>query len=80
MLFKLNSKIVVEKFYIVRQCNRILHGVNMPNNTLQVRVEFSGELLKRLEIIRKYYGIENATEVIRVLVNDKYKQLFPKEA
>jgi len=52
----------------------------MPNNTLQVRVEFSGELLKRFEIIRKYYGIENATEVIRVLVNDKYKQLFPKEA
>ena len=51
----------------------------MRDNTLQVRVKFGGELLKRLQIIKKYYGIENATEVIRVLVNDKYKQLFPNK-
>ena len=48
--------------------------------TLQVRVEFEGELLKKLQTIKGYYGVENATEVIRVLVNDKYKQLFPSEA
>lgn len=45
----------------------------------QVRVEFEGELLKRFEIIKKFYGLENNTEVIRVLLNEKYKQLFPKE-
>jgi hypothetical protein len=35
---------------------------------------------KRFEMIKKYYGLENATEVIRVLLYEKYKQLFPKEA
>lgn len=52
----------------------------MSNNTLQVRVEFEGDLLKKLSEIKKYYGLENATEVIRILVQDKHKQLFPKKA
>ena len=51
---------------------------HLTTDTLQVRVEFEGELLKKLNIVRKYYGLENATEVIRILVNDKYKQIFPK--
>jgi len=52
----------------------------MTNDTLQVRVEFEGELLKRLQTLKDYYALENATELIRVLVQEKYKQLFPKEA
>lgn len=47
----------------------------MTTETLQVRVEFKGDLLKKFEAIKKHYGLENATEVMRVLVHDKYKQL-----
>jgi hypothetical protein len=39
-----------------------------------------GQNAKRFELIKKYYGLENATEVIRVLLYEKFKQLFPKEA
>jgi hypothetical protein len=46
--------------------------------TSQVRVEMEGELQKRFEILKKYYGLENNTELVRVLINEKYKQLFPK--
>jgi hypothetical protein len=42
---------------------------------LQVRVVFEGELLKKLDDIKKHYGLENATEVIRLLVNEQHKQL-----
>jgi hypothetical protein len=52
----------------------------MTNSTSQVRVEFEGELQRRFEKLKKYYGLENGTEVVRLLVNDKYMQLFPKEA
>jgi hypothetical protein len=54
--------------------------MNKTSTTLQVRVEFEGELLKKFKAIMGYYGLENGTEAIRVLVNDKHKQLFPKEA
>jgi hypothetical protein len=41
---------------------------------------FEGEVAKRFDAVRKYYGLENNTEVIRILLYEKYKQLFPKEA
>jgi hypothetical protein len=47
--------------------------------TSQVRIEMEGELQRRFEILKKYFGLENNTEVVRVLINDKFKQLFPKE-
>jgi len=46
---------------------------------VNVRVEFEGGSLKRLDILKKYFGVENYTDLIRVLVNDKYRQIFPKE-
>jgi hypothetical protein len=47
--------------------------------TSQVRVELEGELQRRFVILKKYYGLENNTELVRILVNEKYKQAFPKE-
>ena len=44
-----------------------------------VRLELEGALLKRFEVLKKYYGLEDDDEVIRVLLYEKYKQLFPKE-
>jgi metal-responsive CopG/Arc/MetJ family transcriptional regulator len=41
---------------------------------------FEGELAKKFDVIKRYYGLENNTEVIRILLYEKYKQLFPKEA
>jgi hypothetical protein len=57
-------------------------GIRVAKESLgpQVRVEFEGELQKRFEILKKYYGLENNTELVRILINEKYKQLFPKEA
>jgi len=48
--------------------------------TMNVRVEFEGALLKKLDALKAYYGIENYTDLMRFLVSDKHKQLFPKEA
>jgi hypothetical protein len=47
---------------------------------MNVRVEFEGEILQRLDCLKAYYGVENYTDLIRILVNDKHRQLFPKEA
>jgi hypothetical protein len=54
--------------------------VKNEETTSQVRVELEGELQRRFGILKKYYGLENNTELVRVLINDKYKQMFPKEA
>jgi hypothetical protein len=48
--------------------------------TMNVRVEFEGNLLKKLNALKGYYGVENYTDLIRLLVSDKHKQIFPKEA
>lgn len=50
------------------------------DKTMNVRVEFEGTLLKKLDALKKYYGIENYTDLMRLLVQDKHRELFPKEA
>lgn len=40
---------------------------------------FEGELARKFDVIKRYYGLENNTEVVRILIHDKYKELFPKE-
>jgi len=52
--------------------------LDMICGTSEVRIE--GELLKRFEVVKKDLGLEDDTEVIRVLLNEKYEQLFPKKA
>ena len=52
----------------------------MTAETSQILVELEGEVKRRFDILKNYYGLKNKTEVVRTLVNEKYKQLFPKEA
>jgi hypothetical protein len=40
---------------------------------------FEGEGAKRFLEVKKFYGLENNTEIIRTLVSEKYNQLFPKK-
>ena len=47
---------------------------------LSFSMTMEDEVAKRFEAIKRHYGLENNTEVIRILLFEKYKQLFPKEA
>lgn len=41
----------------------------------QVRVVFEGELRKRFEAVKRYYGVERNADLIRMLVTLKYEDL-----
>ena len=56
------------------------HLLDIICGTSEVRVDIEGELLKEFEFVKKDLGLEDDAEVIRVLINKKYKQLFPKKA
>lgn len=43
--------------------------------TIQVRVLLEGELLEKVEAIRKYYGLVHYADLVRLLFNEKYNQL-----
>ena len=51
----------------------------MEGKTLNVRVEFEGDLLKKLDALKGYFGVQNYTDLIRLLVKDKHRLVFPKE-
>ena len=46
---------------------------------VQVRVELEGELLEKVDALRKYYGIQGYAELVRVLVNERYRKLNSAE-
>ena len=72
----------MEKAYILNLNNlELLRGIKLSEEPLNVRVEFKGETLQRFEAVKKYYGLEDNTEVLRILVNEKFKEVFgSKEA
>ncbi len=41
----------------------------------QVSVEVEGDLKRKVDALKNYYGIQSSAELIRVLVNEKAKQL-----
>jgi metal-responsive CopG/Arc/MetJ family transcriptional regulator len=41
----------------------------------QVSVELEGDLKRKIDALKNYYGIQSSAELIRVLVNEKAKQL-----
>jgi len=47
--------------------------------TINVRVEFRGEMKKKFEDVKRHLGMENSTDVLRFLVNEKYNEI-PKGA
>jgi hypothetical protein len=54
----------------------------MKNSATQVSTELEGDLKEKFEALKKYYGIHNDAELVKVLVNEKARQLnvCPMEA
>jgi hypothetical protein len=42
----------------------------------QVRLELDGPLLEHFKIVKENYGVKRNTDVLRLLVNDKYQEMF----
>ncbi|MCL5876695.1 MAG: hypothetical protein M1540_02660 [Candidatus Bathyarchaeota archaeon] len=49
--------------------------MNDKDNSGQVCVEFIGEFKEKFEALKKYYGIQNDAELVRVLINEKARHL-----
>jgi hypothetical protein len=41
----------------------------------QVRVVFEGEMRKRFEAVKRYYGLEKNADLVRLLVTLRYEEL-----
>ena len=42
---------------------------------IQVRLELEGELLDRVNELKKFYGVESYAELLRILLNERYRNL-----
>lgn len=42
---------------------------------IQVRVCLNGELLQKANTLKKYYGLEHYSELVRILLNDRYRNI-----
>jgi hypothetical protein len=40
-----------------------------------VKLEFEAELLEKVNALKKYYGVQSNTELVRVLVNESARRL-----
>lgn len=40
-----------------------------------VKLEFEVDLLKKVNVLKKYYGIQSNAELVKALVNEKAQQL-----
>lgn len=47
--------------------------------TIQVRVELEGELLDKVNALKKFYGVESYAELVRILLNECYRNLECKQ-
>ena len=47
----------------------------MSEESINVRVEFKDEMALKFEAVKKHLGLQNSTDVLRLLVNDKYNEL-----
>jgi hypothetical protein len=45
------------------------------NGRLQIRAKFEGKSLDKLEALKNHYGVQSDAELVRVLVNEKARQL-----
>ncbi|MHA1284553.1 MAG: ribbon-helix-helix protein, CopG family [Promethearchaeota archaeon] len=46
----------------------------MPNKK-ELRVSLDDDLIKKLTKIKEYYGIKNTTEIIRLLITEKFRSI-----
>jgi len=42
-------------------------------DNIQVRVCLDGELLQKANTLKKFYGLECYSELVRILINDQYR-------
>ncbi len=42
---------------------------------MQVKLEFEGEILEKVNALKKHYGVQSDAELVRVLVNESARQL-----
>lgn len=47
----------------------------MSEETINVRVEFKDKMAEKFETVKKHLGLQNSTDVLRLLVNNKYKEI-----
>ncbi len=47
----------------------------MGGEIVNVRVEFKDEMVRKFETVKKSLGLQNNTDVLRLLVNEKYKEI-----
>ncbi len=46
---------------------------------IHVRVKFEGELLDRVNELKKFYGVESYAELLRILLNERYRNLESRQ-
>lgn len=45
----------------------------------ELRTWLEKEFFDKLDKIKTYYGIKNTTEMVRYLINEKYRELYGKK-
>ena len=43
---------------------------------IYLRVNLRGLILKRFLALKEYYGVENDTELVRILISQEYQRIF----
>lgn len=52
--------------------------IKMSNNT-ELRVSLEEEFIKKIEKLKSYYGIKNTTELIRLLITEKFRDISNRD-
>ena len=46
------------------------------SNRKELRVSLVDDLLQKIEKLKDYYGIKNTTELIRLLITEKHREII----
>ena len=46
---------------------------------VQVRVQVEGDLLEKFDALRSFYGVQGYAELVRIIVNERYRLLQDSE-
>ncbi len=49
--------------------------INMFEKRQPVNLEFEVDLIEKVNALKKYYGVQSSAELVRVLVNERARQL-----
>jgi hypothetical protein len=51
----------------------------MTSEKIPIRMDFKGEEAKKFDLVKKWLGLSQNTEVIRSLIAEKYRELLTLE-